>query len=287
MKEVKHRSRSMKHILESDFEFFHYRDSSARQFDYKHHEVYEIYLLLSGRVDYLIEGRTYRLKPGDILLINDNELHKPVIQAGITYERIIIWVKHDYLEKHSSENSRLATCFEITSGLKNNLLRPTPEQGEYIRKIFSRLEEALSTEEFGRRQLANAYLMELIVLLNRIYLKESKGLEAYHFEYNEKINKIIQYIEDHLEEELPVVKLASAFYTSKYHLLHEFKRHTGYSIHQYILNKRLIMAKNLLKEGRQVMDVYSACGFGDYSNFIRAFKQKFGVTPGKYYKSLS
>jgi AraC-like DNA-binding protein len=75
------------------------------------------------------------------------------------------------------------------------------------------------------------------------------------------------------------------FYTDKYYLLHQFKLYTGYTIHQYVQQKRLITAKLLLKEGKSAMEACEESGFGDYANFIRAFKKAFGVPPGRYRKT--
>jgi AraC-like DNA-binding protein len=68
--------------------------------------------------------------------------------------------------------------------------------------------------------------------------------------------------------------------------MRKFKQQTGYTVHNYILQKRLIAATALIKEGKSVTQVCLECGFGDYSNFIRSFKQVYGVSPKKHYKNL-
>ena len=68
--------------------------------------------------------------------------------------------------------------------------------------------------------------------------------------------------------------------------MHQFKKNTGYSIHQFIMQKRLIQANSYIKKGLPTMEVSQQCGFGDYSNFVKAFKKKYGLSPKKYYKGL-
>jgi AraC-like DNA-binding protein len=147
---------------------------------------------------------------------------------------------------------------------------------------LSRFENACHSISFGSHVLKNIYLLELLVQLNRAFLETVRQDIEYDVDYNEKINNIIVYINTNLASDLSLDYISNKFYVSKYHLLREFKKYTGYTIHRYIQQKRLIMAKSLLKEGIPVTEVFVRCGFGDYSNFIRAFKKSFGLSPKKY-----
>ena len=69
------------------------------------------------------------------------------------------------------------------------------------------------------------------------------------------------------------------FFVNKYHLSHEFNRLVGTSIYRYVIQKRLVIAKQMLSDGLPPTDVYQHCGFGDYSNFYRAFKAEYGISP--------
>ena len=127
--------------------------------------------------------------------------------------------------------------------------------------------------------------MEFIVFINKHYLESFGDRIQDDIEYDEKVNNIIHYINENLYSDLSLDSLAKIFYLSKYHLLREFKKHSGYTVHQYIHQKRLIMAKSLLKDGLTVTEVCNRCGFGDYSNFIRAFKKAFGAPPKTFFKA--
>ena len=73
--------------------------------------------------------------------------------------------------------------------------------------------------------------------------------------------------------------IAGQFYISKYYMMRLFKQETGYTLGQYISQKRLLLAKELLSSGVPGTQVCYDCGFKDYSTFSRAYKQLFGVTP--------
>lgn len=272
--------------LKRDFEYFYLKDKKDLKFDSHYHDFNKIIIFISGNVTYLIEGKAYKLKPWDILLVSSNEIHKPIIDSSEIYERIIIWINPVFLTKHNSEECNLLTCFEMASSQKLNLMRLDPQLISSLKPILSQLDEACNSNEFGSQIFKNALLLQLIVYLNRLFLGNENNKESSDIQYDENISAILNYINDNLSKDLTIDNLAAKFYVSKYYLMHRFKKQTGYTVHNYILQKRLIMANSLIKKGHQINEVYLECGFGDYSNFIRAFKKMFGLPPKKYYKAL-
>ena len=73
-------------------------------------------------------------------------------------------------------------------------------------------------------------------------------------------------------EEIRLDFLCEKFFISKFYLSRSFEKTTGKSIYQYILEKRMILAKQLLVYGEKPTDIYAVCGFNHYSNFYRAFR---------------
>lgn len=285
MKNLRNDFTNRQYMLTSDFEYFHYTDTWSPEVDYHTHDFFEIYLLISGKVIYEIEGKSYKLKPLDIILINNMELHKPVIDKGEPYERVVIWVNPDFIKKLELGLTKLDLCFESSSKSKYNLLRPTSDLLNSIKNAYHHLEKSVNSHNYGCELLRNVYFTELLVYLNRAFMDTFDDEIEFDIEHNEKISSVIQYINTNLGEDLSLDNISSKFYMSKYHLLREFKKYAGYSIHQYIHKKRLILSKSLLREGLQVTEVSIRCGFGDYSNFIRSFKKAFGESPKKYFKS--
>ena len=132
-----------------DFEVFHYMDAHPVDVDYHSHDFYEIYFFLSGRVSYVIEGKTYHLRPGDMLLTNNRELHKPLIADGRIYERFVVWISPSFLHSLGDETTDLSRCFDASSRRHYNLLRLTGESLQTIRKLLDRLEAAAERGGFG------------------------------------------------------------------------------------------------------------------------------------------
>ncbi len=94
-------------ILHS-FEIYRYRDSYLNEVALHHHDFYEIYLFLSGNVNYTVESRNYSLMPGDLLIISPQELHRPIITPGkAPYERMVLWVDAAFLDQFSTPQTNI------------------------------------------------------------------------------------------------------------------------------------------------------------------------------------
>ena len=78
--------------LDRDFRLVHLKDSLAPRIDYHYHEFDKLVFFLGGRVTYVVEGVTYFLRPWDILLIQHNLIHRPIIDASEPYERVVLWL---------------------------------------------------------------------------------------------------------------------------------------------------------------------------------------------------
>lgn len=272
-------------MLSSDYEIYYYSDTELEKVNLHHHDFYECYLFLSGDVSYIIEGRDYTLRPGDIILINTKELHQPIIHSkAVSYDRIVLWINKAFLYGLSSESLDLSSCFEANE--KGNVIRTNVDNQQNIKTLLYKLLQMEVYGGLGRELLYKAYITELLVLLNTLVFKSSTQLDI-EIKKSNLIEDIIVYINQHLEEDIRIEDLSELFYISKFHLLREFKKFTGTTIHKFIIQKKLILSKELILAGNPITSVYSQCGFGDYSNFFRAFKNEYGVTPKQFYTMMN
>lgn len=270
-----------KGYLDGDFAFFHLKDMSNMKFEYHYHDFSKILVFLSGNVTYFIEGRAYRLKPWDVLFVSSSEVHKPIIDPFEMYERIVIYLNPDFLIEHSDESS-LLTCFSLNPEKKSNLLRLDPVRQKDVGFMLVKLEEACKYDGFGSAILKNSIFLQLLVELTRERLKESDVIGGVNdIPADENIQKVLDHINMNLGGDLSIERLASNFYMNRYHLMHKFKQQTGYSIHNYILQKRLIKADSQIRAGIPAAQASERSGFNDYSSFARAYRKMFGATPRK------
>ncbi|HJD21859.1 MAG TPA: AraC family ligand binding domain-containing protein, partial [Candidatus Gemmiger faecigallinarum] len=155
-------------MIAPDLEVYRYRSTYLNEVALHHHDFYEVYLLLRGRVAYTVENRIYQVRPGDIMLISPLELHQARISTDAEpYERIVLWVARSYLESLSSARTSLTRCFDSSQPGHSNLLRPSPQVSSDFRRRLELLGSLHGRQEYGSDLLSKCCLVELLVELNR------------------------------------------------------------------------------------------------------------------------
>ena len=267
--------REKKGYLNEEFRLFHIKDQTGQEFSYHYHDFHKVVIFLSGKVTYHIEGKAYHLKPWDILLVSRHAIHKSEIDASVPYERFILWIKNDI------PNKQLLQCFQKASDRSYNLVRLNSSLQEKLKDVLFELEASARSEAFGKDILTQALFQEFMVYLNRIFLEKQYIFDKKSYSYDSQIANILKYINHHLGEDLSVDALASRHYISKYHLMRKFKEETGYTLHNYVINKRLLQARTLISEGTPILKAAHESGFAEYSTFSRAYRKQFGKAPSE------
>ena len=268
--------------LNDNFKIFHIRDKKDIKFEYHHHDFSKIVILIDGDLTYYIEGKAYILKPWDILFVNKNEIHKPVVNPDKYYERIVIWLNPDFMAKYAQGNNNLLKCFEVAIKNNYNLLRLNMKSIDIIKNLIQDIQNCNNSNEFGSEILKESLFVQLMVLMNRLFLNSDKNRDIEDIQYDKTIEGVLNYINSNLENDLSIDTIASEFFISKYYLMRKFKNQIGSSIHNYVVQKRLILARSLISDGLSMSSVCSRCGFNGYSSFVRAFKKVYGVSPSNY-----
>ena len=150
-------------------------------------------------------------------------------------------------------------------------------------RMLSALETAGESAEYAHDLMERALMIQLLVELGR-----GLGTENYRYapaeNSGEKTADILEYIHEHLTEDISIDRLAEQFYLSKYYMMRLFRERTGFTIHAYLTDKRLRLARELIAQGMTASEACYRCGYHDYSAFSRAYKKRFAASPRQQQK---
>lgn len=238
-------------------------------FKYHTHLMCEIYYFVEGDAIFHVEGAQYPLKPGDILVMRPTEAHYVEVRSNHFYERFVINFSPDLLYSIDPETRLLDPFLKREAGTTNLYRNDDPDNSPYLPYI-----KAFQDSHGDRMTM----IANLILLLNQIsstynavVQKSSKPttLEA----------KVLAWIDTNLPRAVTLDELCARYGISRSQLLRRFKKATGTTIGKYISAKRLILAQQLIKEGNNPTEIYTSCGFQDYSSFYRSYLKYFGYSP--------
>ena len=252
------------------------------------HSFYEIIYVLEGEYSSMLENQTYHMKKGDFLLIDCNVMHKYhfIEKKHDSSRRMIVWVTREMLRELSGEEMDLSACFREGHSCAYHFPIYYEEmlRGYLLKLAMEELPDV--SEPAAKQVLDRGYLTLFFVYLNTLCGRQEYGFSQEDMVFHPMVEQVAEYIEQHIRQAITVEDLADHVHMSKYYFLRKFKEQTGVTVHNFVLNKRLIRAREEIARGKNLTEVWQNAGFSDYSSFLRNFKKAFGVSPGKYRELL-
>lgn len=269
--------------LRENYHYFHLRDTAGQERDFHFHEFDKIVLLISGRVDYFVESEVYSLKPWSLLLVKHHTIHKALIDKSEPYDRVIIYLDRKYFERIFPD-AGIMDSFDAADRLGRHLLTPTEAERAELERCLREYEQYGREDGASAQALRDTLVMQLLIRIRRMTDSGNADTRQLELQYDPKIAQVLSYINENLCGELSVDALAERVFLSKYHFMRLFKAQTGATVHAYVRQKRLVNAARLIREGTPATKAALDSGFADYSAFHRAFRESFGISPGKLKK---
>ncbi len=237
------------------------------------HNCSELFFVVEGEGEFLIESDTYPVASNDLVIVNPNVLHTEVSLNAAPLRYIVLGIEG--LELVSSpEDDNAVFCILNLKNIRDTVLH-------HLYMILSEIENKMP----GYQLICQNMTEVLLVLLGR----QTKAITM-PAPILPKTSRLCgstrRYIDSHYQEEITLDKLAELNHVSKYHLAHAFKEEYGISPINYLINKRVEEAEHLLTTTDFSLSLIShTTGFSSSSYFAQIFKKQKGCSPREYRKS--
>ena len=221
--------------------------------------------VVSGEADYRINGVNYHVMPGDLIYVPSGGVR----QASLVRENLMHCYSIDFILRDAS-GAVLQLPFRPVSNWKD---------AAAVSDLFGKM----SMNWLQRDEEILFRIRALFLLLLSHLLLENHTVTSAQRTVDDRIQMIMTHIERHYGDDLSLEYFASLLHLNKVYLGSVFKKHTGMSFHQFLMNARLNAAEDLLYTGKYtVNEVAEMTGFQDASYFSLVFFRANGIRPGKY-----
>lgn len=253
------------------------------------HEEFEIAYWQGSEVEYEINFQKYYLDSEAIVIINKNVPHSLKIKSIAEKDTYVYIFDTNILEGAVNDYSTGKYIHPVIKGEVELPLMIKPDENRELFDIIGK--ELLNIYEYNNKKTMGyelkiradlTYIFALLFEYNLINLNQKAKKEV---QKTKKMEKIFYYIHENYKENITLKKASSLISLNESYFSKYFREYTGYNFVDYLNSYRLSQAAQLLGNTKiPVTDICYEVGFQNLSYFIRLFKSKFELTPGKYRK---
>ena len=244
------------------------------------HPTYELFYLLTGERIYFINGAEYCVKRGELLLLDQNVIHKTISTSVPDYERILLQIPASFINPACYPDFNSEECFRFASPVFS---LPKKDQTVIESTLFTIFDET-EHRHVGYLSAIQTLLMQILIRVHR-YAQSAEHVIAQSSHVNKKIADIVYFIGQNFMKPLTLGRIANEFYISSAHLARTFKKVTGLTLIEYLNIVRTNEARKLLRGNNySISEIALAVGYGSITHFERVFKKASGYTPSTYRK---
>ncbi|WP_062048894.1 AraC family transcriptional regulator [Bacillus sp. JCM 19034] len=246
---------------------------------YHLHDDFEIYFLIEGARQYLVNDVRYPIKSQSLVFINRNIAHKTTNLNNTYHHRIVMNFRQSIIPANSlylinilfRKSPTVVTLSDQDTALLYQLTRQIQNEYKHARSDSSLYIQTL--------------LVQFLILSKRLYETQRGSIPAK--DYNQPaeplITRIMKYIHENIEKNLSLPQISQVFHISEHHLCRLFNKETGSTVVQYINAVRINEAKRLLLEtSNLVKEISKKVGYSNHAHFCRVFKQQTGCSPSSF-----
>ena len=244
------------------------KDEKDWQSVFHTHHFTEIFFVANGSGNFLFRNDIHPIKAGDLIIIPPYLEHTEQSIPGMPLEYYVLAI--DGIAFQTKENAPAAQIFCDF------------DSRAMVGDLFAQIYYEVKSEKYGSEMICQ-HLLDILVL--RI-LRSSRQLVPVSINtvrMTKECAQIKEYLDTNYAEHITLETLTSLTHMNKYYMAHSFTKFTGMSPIQYLNQRRLETACQLLRDtDYSISDISSQTGFSSQSYFTQIFRKFYGITPVKY-----
>ncbi len=244
------------------------------------HNGIEFLLVVKGNLKIEKGGDVYLLKPNDVILINDRDVHS--VASNFDNLAIILHINNEFLEKNC--NDILTKKYICNSALQEEQDH-NQDKFKFIRQSLTQIMLLFFKKDAGYDL---QIMSKIYLLMNHIILNFQKSEDGYTLQIkdtDDRMDRILSYINNNYKEDITLKQLADDEYLSIHYLSKLFKEKTGVNFSNYLTELRMDNAlKELIGSNIPINKIALNSGFTSIQSFNREFKKRFNEIPSEYRK---
>ena len=266
--------------------FVTHAEPTQRPFTAHHHTSIEIAFFRAGRGTYMVADRAYEIAPGDLFLFSTDEVHfisditEEINALVLHIEPCFIWSPGDSMFDYSF----LRFFFDRDESFNHRIAGGTPLAAN-LTALLGEIDTECYEAKKNYELMVKIKLLTVLLTLLREYPVEVRTEASSHLPPGgfALVQSVLTYIHEHYTGDITLDALASQAGVSRNYLSTVFRRLNGMTVWNYILIKRVDLAKNYLsKTDRSMLEIATDCGFNTAANFNKIFKKYTSQTPSEY-----
>lgn len=264
--------------------FFASKSKMLKESPYHDHDFTELTYILSGKGTYLVDGTTYDVEAGDVIICNPGVKHTNI---HVNPEEPTV----EFFTGFTGFHFKGMPPNSIVMPDGSHILRTTSDSKQEISKHCYEMVAENESNKLGKYFMLKAHLMQILLLMIRDIRGSEDSIQAgCNFEsYNKSyaVKKIINYLNENYEHKISLDQIAHNMYLSPVYISKIFKEETGESPINYLIKIRLEKAKDILltSEGKSIKSIANRVGYDDVYHFSKLFKKYYGISPLYYRKA--
>ena len=268
-----------------DYEPCYFLNDFAGPFRYHCHDFYELYIHYGGAQSYCIDNQMYPLKPCQLMVLPPFHLHGFCGNLRMrNYERAYVYISPTHLRQAGCGQIDLPRLFTAHADKGQYQFDMTPQDAEEAKRLVQRMRAGLNDTTPAGRFANHVLLLSFLQVVCQTVSRSRQHVEP--MALNDPMQEILLYINEHFTQPVKLDELAHRFGVSVSYLSHGFVKYTGRSVYEYVLYRRVLMAKEMIASNLSLSEVAYQCGFNDYSSFLRAFNRQAGMSPAAYRRKV-